>query len=510
MITLALLLSGCRSDGSDSSIYEEQMDRIVEDDIVRQEALDEELPPATVIDESTVIRRPSAPLTEISERTKADGEHKELIIYNFTANKNPSFDMLYILAQRFMKLHPDVKIIIQSDSLVIGDFNASVEKYTTRTMTALAAGTSVDIIDFTFLPVGKINGPGYFANIRDFMDNDAGFNPDDFYSNVFDATTENGYMWSFPLSFRYDLLSIHTELAALAGIDFSSPKPITYKEALDIYDKVKATDMSSENLYLWAFSCIEEPFVYNWDTIVDMQTNTVTMDTPEFRSILERMLAIPVYEKCVSYSPGGLMQTSTDDYSANNRAVFYNGSIADTEGISRLLPHIYDNRNRFSENLVPIKYDDGSMFFMPSRCYGITKQCPEKELAWEFLKFIATGMTEYTDDVVEPMFPHFLYESSWPVNKVDFRNTLRLQFDEAIAYSNGRYNFMNDDYQAVLESMYERLDEWNRQCNRAVSYDYTLEAELMWPDLYQLISGKQSVDMTLANLQSRLEIYLSE
>jgi len=129
--------------------------------------------------------------------------------------------------------------------------------------TALAAGTPVDIIDLSLMPIGKINGPGYFANIRDLMDYDTDFNPDDYYMNVFDATTENGYKWRFPLSFGYDLFSINIEFAASANIDFSTLKSITYKETLDIYDRVKATDPSGENLYLWDGSCIKNPFEYN-------------------------------------------------------------------------------------------------------------------------------------------------------------------------------------------------------------------------------------------------------
>jgi len=234
------------------------------------------------------------------------------------------------------------------------------------------------------------------------------------------------------------------------------------------------------------------------------------MNTPEFRSVLEWMLEIPVYEQCVEYYPSGLNLMSTDDYSAHNRALFCNDGVTNVGGITKLLTHIYDNRNRYSEDLVPIKPDDGAVFFALSASYGIAQQCPEKELAWEFLKFIATSISEYRDDVPEPVKLYSFYSAGWPVNKADSCYVLEERLDHAVYLSNGRYVFKGDDYQVVLVNIYNRLDEWNRQCSRAITYDYTLEAELMWPDYYQLLSGKQSVEMTLANLQSRLEIYLSE
>jgi hypothetical protein len=150
------------------------------------------------------------------------------------------------------------------------------------------------------------------------------------------------------------------------------------------------------------------------------------------------------------------------------------------------------------------------------------QNAPNRNLAWEFLRFVMEKedfMPECRSlDIVRRYSP--MAGSSLSINRTRFRNHAYFSFDwngitditfhlKSIGH-NDFAELIAEQREQRIENSIQHLYNAMNTVNYEARTDKAAFNSLVYPDIWLLHSGQQDVTRTLANIQSRLELYVAE
>ncbi|MDR1664032.1 MAG: hypothetical protein LBR83_03810, partial [Clostridiales bacterium] len=164
------------------------------------------------------------------------------------------------------------------------------ESVHTRMQIAYMAGEGYDVFFLDGQPVWNYAQGGYLADFYEIIEEDAGTDIDDFYTNVLKAFEYNGKLYMFPLSFGFDYIGINAKLPGEYIERFSRYETISNREVLRIYNDLRneyAEDFKSLSLsnaeYLnEPYSAIDHALV----NYIDMDNQSANINDRRFLETL--------------------------------------------------------------------------------------------------------------------------------------------------------------------------------------------------------------------------------
>jgi hypothetical protein len=147
-----------------------------------------------------------------------------------------------------------------------------------------------------------------------------------------------------------------------------------------------------------------------------------------------------------------------------------------------------------------------------------------RNLAWEFLRFVMEKEDFIPEcrsfDIVRRYSP--MAGSYLSINRTRFRNHAYFSFDwngitnitfylgTMPPYGRDFAQLIADQREQRIENSIQHLYNAMNTINYEVRTDKAAFNSLVYPDIWLLHSGQQDVARTLANIQSRLELYVAE
>lgn len=401
-----------------------------------------------------------------------------------------------VYVRDFAALHPGVTI----DLIRAGEDGVqSFDDYHAQTAVELMSGSGADIVDVAGFAVFQYAKSGAFCDLYPLMDSDPDFHREDYYTNIFQGKEFEGSLYSMPCGFTYDMLFASRPL--LEASKLRLPDSLNYQEMLALYKKVLAgvdhTPRLLPGLTPYTFFWYEFPEYY------DTTTRTARFVSTDFLKYLHLTKEnIPIL--------------NDNDFT---RVVYDNDSFLcrdylfcrfDISWGGDLLNLVADLPN--TAGPVPMLSTSGKAYFRTMREYAIASSSPNKELAWEFLKYLVEEK-EVPEDTGSEYAQKYdsVYNNFIPINKANFfgsfRFTLEYWFeqigeDPALRWREG-------DKEQLIRQALELVHGWNQQRNaeQAEGEIYGLLCEDLNRYYYlDLLSPEE----TAGKLQNRMTIFLQE
>jgi len=396
---------------------------------------------------------------------------------------------LEMAAAAFMDKHPDVTITINNfvdyvqtvtnaetggiSTVVTNEY--SYENYLLYINTMIMSGDADDLFDTRALTTHRYEDMGVFEDLSFYMEHAPEINAENFYMNLFDAMrTRDGKLYELPVAGEAGKIAYFDErLAENANLYLDEgTKTISYREAME-YAKALYRANRDENVYLTIENPAQVVMQYvgdDYERYIDLYNYEVHLDSEAFIGLLYEVQAI--------YEEFGEMQSLS-----SGTKFAYNFDMSNIQ----IVPHAMLYPEEWDQ-ITPQSDVNGAVHYN-AQTYAINSNSPNKDLAWEFLRFMLT------DEV----------------------QTLPLVFQPAISKS-GLDAFVErlctnllvgSDIELSQDECLDMVQGWLMTVNTHHRRDALLE-EKMFSEISRFIAGVQSAEETAKVLQNWCSMYLNQ
>lgn len=328
--------------------------------------------------------------------------------------------------------------------------------------TEIAAGSGPDIFAFTQdESLSEVRPEKLYADLFEYLDTDDECGRDNFVPSLLEAMSEDGKLYWLP--YRFSITTLVGPRALLGG------REITFQQIGEI-DAVKNGSlnvfhqwMTADHLLSWCM----KPAI---STYIDKEKISCNFDSEEFMQLLEM---------CKKYS--GSVNIENADMNEQSLLMF--------DTVSNVLRLCTLSDLDYCFVGFPGDGGNGSMFQLDLK-FAVSSQSVSQDAAWDFLRFTASEYGQTLD--AESGF-----SAALSVLEDDINHTVK----------NG-VTTLTKEYDFSQEFAQEFMDLIN-------STDVVSGADIVIEDIIVKLAaayfdGKQSVEDTARNIQSRVSIYLSE
>ena len=323
------------------------------------------------------------------------------------------------------------------------------------------------------------------------MKNDPDIEIENYYTNIFEALeTADGQLPILPMGIAFTPLVFNTYMMDAMGVDVEEAYPdgVGWRDLVDLFQRALEEGGADEDTY---FAKDQSPAlldIYELSAFVDLRNEQAFFESQDFLEYLQAMDSLP-FER--SFAEGGLFGSFSPTFSPSN--YFVQTAEVSLDGLGYWEPTM-----TFAGNTTPVLYraNGGEYVFTTSGTYGIPSSGENKELAWEFLKFMADEQ-DYDSLNIRPEFPEMQYSAlhfdGIPINRVNFQNVCKKIYNETTS-----------------EMFFEKFDGFVKKMNMFHFSDDNLCVALgeIQSEFYDnnLITAEECAQQ----IQERAEIYLKE
>jgi ABC-type glycerol-3-phosphate transport system substrate-binding protein len=348
--------------------------------------------------------------------------------------------------------------------------------------TAISSDTSIDIVNFNdYSQMLDFASKGLLIDLNTVLADDPDLGNGKILPNIINACTFDDKLVALPNSF-----SVNTLVGRVS--DVGTTPGWTVADLKKLYDSKDAgTQILSYTTKDSAFNmCIS----LGYDQFLDLENKTCNFNTQEFIDVLE---FVSLFPDEYSYDE----DVDTTDLMNQGKILLYETSIPDF-GQMQMLSTIY------GEDLTYIGYPtssgNGAMMYF-SGLAGITKYCEDTDMAWEFLR------------------ETYLPEDSEYYGSTYFNGSiLQADFDEFFADAANEDNYGGTwgwgNYETEIHApSQEEVDQVKDIILNSTAVSGAVSSgilNIIEEEASAYFSGQKSAADVAANIQSRMEIYLSE
>lgn len=403
-------------------------------------------------------------------------------------------------AQKFMKLYPNVKIQAHLPESGANEFE-TLEKYGTRIAIELMSGKSADLVDLSHFSTFRYAKSGLLCDLYSFMDNDPSFNKTDYYINIFEAKEYNNALYTMPFYFTYDMMYISRPLSEKTNAHYQT---LDYEKMISLY-KTIAEQIETTEVPRFMPGVVKESFSeYELPAFFNTHTGKALFDSTAFVQYLNVTNELKTLYDPVSQN-WDMTRIAGDDEFMKSDYLFCKLDMTAMDAFNFLI----DYKNILPP--VPLLSSKGDAGFISSSAeYAIPVNSPNKDLAWEFLKFCIEEKnppdgTDYKESV-----NYVLQYNAWvPINIANFYHTFRLQCELDINNFGNSMQWKSGNREEHIEKMLEQIHRWNLQRNRPVSETelwFLVNSDLENFYYYDLATAEETASI----IQSKVTAYLNE
>ena len=430
---------------------------------------------------------------------------------------------LNIYAEMFLEKHPYVEFIIeyyaedwQFGSL--GESRPTMSQLMALTTRLLADPPDLFIFDPNALVMEKVNVSALFADLNGFIDGPGGLDRDGYFDNIFRAMEQGSSLYTITPYILLDMILLNRYLFSLIGVDADEISSISMGELLDYYRRIAAV-YNNPLAPMTLHRSFTFPEILLHEALYNIEDNAVNVNTPEMRERMDTALSMP--DNLGSWSVNNLFMPdawhfgrSQGSNPAGSREAFFENTqhliyrnIRNVREV-RIL-YLQNHPEMLFTNPVHLINDNGDIRFEAyEESFSIMRQSRNQELAWDFIRFIM----EIEDGSWWQGYPPHWHI---PVNRARFYDRMEIEgnqgwdsaqrFDQISLFlaegesSENQVTVAVDFFREAVESV-----------NSQKVFNSPVYLSLIHPDLWLLHTGQQDIYRTLANIQNRLELYVSE
>lgn len=383
--------------------------------------------------------------------------------------------------------------------IVISDYSqyATTDDYLagyTKFNNDILAGNVPDIIILDEqMPVDSYIEKGLLADIYEFMETDEEINKEDYFQNVLDAYSVDGKLYSIVPTFTiWTVIGKASEVGTEPGWTMKEMQQLlaSKSEGTSLFGET----MTRDNLMYYATMMSLPEFI-------DTETGQCSFDSQGFKDLLEFLKTLPTEyeynyddpdfwtEQEMQYMNGKTLLQMTTIYEIPS-LIYTFGQFGTTDVTFKGFP---------SENGI------GAAINAYTR-YAISAQSPNKEGAWEFMRYY------YTDEYQESMY-------EMPINK-DIWMEKAMKATEKPYWENENGEKEYYDYttwlggeEIILEPFTEEkvkeIFDYVSSVTMTYSYDQDL-LDIINEEAAPFFEGQKTVDEVAKIIQGRIQIYVDE
>lgn len=406
--------------------------------------------------------------------------------------------MDYYLRKRiveFNKESENYRIIVKDYSQydTPEDYNAGI----TRLNNDIVTGQIPDILALdSDMPIEVYAAKGILADIGKMIEDDEELQMDDYMTNVFDAYSVKGTLYSVIPSFY-----VNTVMAKTADVGEESGWTIADLQALmDAHPDSSAFGEATtrENM-------LRAMIVYNGSRFTDRNTGKCNFDSDEFKAVLEFVAQFP--EEFDWDSLG-------EDYWTTYETQYRDGStLLMTVSINDFSDYTYNAHGYFGEPVTligfPAEEGNGGSIYADSQ-YAISAKSSHKEGAWEFVRYYLTEEYQTNEDRMSWTLP--VYREALLANLEEAQERPHWEDADGNVTYYDQY-FWAGDEEFVIEPLTKEeadtLYEYICSVNTVYSNDESLY-NIIEEEAAAYFAGQKSVGEVVEIIQSRAQIYINE
>jgi ABC-type glycerol-3-phosphate transport system substrate-binding protein len=402
-----------------------------------------------------------------------------------TLSISQCYDFYYLEAaiEKFKKIHPDVVIVLNK-------YYNDREKYQQLITTQLLAGEADDLLDATAFSDIELAASGLLADFYPLMKNDPTFNEDDYYMNVFEAMAHKNKLIVFPACFTYLMIGVNNVFSPDLADKFRQYDKISLRELLDLYNSVEDKGHRYISQNIDALSATYD----NINAFVDLENKTCSFNTPEYIRFITDIKNGTAPQK-IANGEIGFTYGFTYFSKANQEEYALSYLFANTESnvYQIFLPNTEDE---ILTHFIPLVSENGKLNLVPIKRFCINEASKNKELAWEFVKFITTP--EANEGVFIPTFP---------VNKELFQTYAVAELTQYIDYWRREFISVEGETADVVEQVKDILEAYNEM---PMEYQPYFDFEAIPEIIKSYYAGTLTAEQAALELQNKVSLYLKE
>jgi multiple sugar transport system substrate-binding protein len=421
-----------------------------------------------------------------TDSQKGKNENKQPVMEGeISISAMSEMEFMTIAARQFMAKYPKVKVSINAYRSELKDAGENpsdeykTENYRSFLNTKIMTGKAEDIIFTAFLPVKKYADMGAFEDLSRYLSHSKEINAENYFLNVLESPKDkNGKLYVLPLVCSFDVISFDKRLVSENNSKLDdSLKTISFEKASEFAQQlVKSTSKKMAFItQIKAASYLYNIIKGNLKQFINIEQKRASIDTSKYIDLLNQIKNLE----------------DKDYFASKNDIDFYN-----TE-YYLALKNDYDVQAAFfsldpSSNecyAMPMSDVDGKVFANPNLSLGISSASKNKELAWEFVKYLLSDEMQCS-----PSFYHKL-----GVNKKGFESSVERSW---AFYNKDNRNISKEAYKSLLEN-------WILKINAYDTFDPVIE-EIFYEENSKFFEGKQSAEDTARKLQAKVNKYLNE
>lgn len=290
----------------------------------------------------------------------------------------------------------------KSKMIRVGEEPEDVEKYVSAINTQLMSGKGPDMMMLSPLPYENYINKNLLANLSEMMEADKSFDINDYYTNILDAMKVNGSLYSMPLSVSLRVAEANKALLEKYNIKIDGDH-WTWADFEKIAEQIVESSKKEGIKDVYALSGVDGSMLISslvsesYNKYVDKTNKTASFEGKEFIDLLN--MAKSMIDK--NYINTDTSEDKMADLAARGNTVF-SGSTIMTYMDMMMSKQLYSE----GVEILKLPGDGSDQVFSAVSQYGINNKSANKELAWEFLKFLTSD---------EMMSQSFL--AGLPVNK---------------------------------------------------------------------------------------------
>lgn len=419
--------------------------------------------------------------------------------YHYAVIEDPNF-MYNAAVEVFREYYPNAEIVLEP----VDYFVVTEEEYGTKLAAELMAGSGPDVF-FHYVEVKAAIDPykmmksGAFLDLTDYFREDKTYNPSDFNQIVLRAGQLDGRQYLVPAGYDIPLFMTTEKIANEVG--FKAQNCTNYISTMEEIISVTEENPMNFSPQGQLFKCITPFFspVFTGSHWIDHYGGTVNVDTPEMKKFYEltKEYLLP-YRVTPSQAvwPSQLYSTALTAPSVNfvdiNRSsykmLFANLQLIEQAGDVPIC--------------IPWRSFDGKIEACSQQFIGVKRNTRNPQAAYQFIRVWLSQ--EY-----------LMKEGAWgtdtsiPLNNLAVKMRLKKAQEPAYVY----YSEMGGEGQVVeLKGLSDRTVE--NYLNLFNEIDYcTWENPtiyMMRETMEDYYSGARSYESCISEVQSKLEIYLTE
>lgn len=412
--------------------------------------------------------------------------NKEVLIYAQTTPMDGYSSFRRDVIDKFNRTHDDVQIVVKDYSNTPTD-----DQGLERLLVEMAAGQVPDIIDLGgSLPFQQMVRKGYLEDLWPYIENDPDLGREGVLEAPLKAAEVNGGLYML-----FGAVTLETLVGSAAVV--GDRTSWTFQELQDAFANMP------EGSTILRFDTSRESIAgmltrYAVGSYVDWETGTCSFDSPSFRSMLEFIRMFPGSEE---------LEPEIASLGDAWDAVIREGEARQRKGLQMLedpgylaldsLP-VYDMTWGGRCAFIGYPVEDGSVgsTFKPAGTQlAISSSCKNKEAAWEFVRTVMTDPPTEQSCIPLKRDKYELKRTTAMTVKaiVDFNRVTNEEIT-APPLTEERVREFEDFFNSI-----DKIDIWDREM-------FFLIREICDP----YFAGAKTLDETVALLQNRVGLYVSE